>query len=62
MSTFAVYEKANRTVTYPWFYAMFTTGDKASAGGRSRTNFTGNADEANEGSGSNPEQVITGLV
>ena len=46
MGTFAVYEKADGTVSYPRFYAMFTAGDKASAGGRSRTNFTGNADEA----------------
>ncbi len=46
MGTFAVYEKADGTVNYPRFYAMFTAGDKASAGGRSRTNFTGNADEA----------------
>jgi len=46
MGTFAVYEKADGTVNYPRFYAMFTAGDKASAGGRSRSNFTGNADEA----------------
>jgi hypothetical protein len=46
MGTFAVYEKADGTVKYPRFYAMFTAGDKASAGGRSRSNFTGNADEA----------------
>jgi hypothetical protein len=46
MGTFPVYEKADGTVNYPRFYAMFTTGDKASAGGRSRTNFTGSADEA----------------
>jgi len=46
MGTFAVYEKADGTVKYPRFYAMFTAGDKASAGGRSRTIFTGNADEA----------------
>jgi len=46
MGTFAVYEKANGTIYYPRFFAMFTTGDKGSAGGRSRNNFSGNADEA----------------
>jgi hypothetical protein len=46
MGTFAVYEKADGSVNYPRFYAMFTAGDKGSAGGRSRTNFTGSADEA----------------
>jgi hypothetical protein len=46
MGTFAVYERVDGTVNYPRFYAQFTTGDKGSVGGRSRTNFTGNADEA----------------
>jgi hypothetical protein len=46
MGTFAVYEKADGTVYYPRFYAQFTTGDKGSASGRSRNNFTGNVDEA----------------
>jgi hypothetical protein len=46
MGTFAVSEKVDGKVKYPRFYAMFTAGDKASAGGRSRSNFTGNADEA----------------
>ena len=46
MGTFAVYEKADGTVNYPRFYAQFTTGDKGSAGGRSRSNFTGSKDEA----------------
>lgn len=46
MGTFAIYQRVDGTVNYPRFYAMFTAGDKASAGGRSRSNFTGNADEA----------------
>ncbi len=46
MGTFAVYEKTDGTVNYPRFYAQFTTGDKGSAGGRSRSNFTGSKDEA----------------
>ena len=46
MGTFAVYEKADCTVHYPRFYAQFTTGDKASASGRCRSNFTGMKDEA----------------
>ena len=46
MGTFAVYQKADGTVHYPRFYAMFTTGDKGSASGRSRSNFTGMKDEA----------------
>jgi hypothetical protein len=46
MGTFAVYEKADGTVHYPRFYAQFTTGDKGSASGRSRSNFTGSKDEA----------------
>ena len=46
MGTFAVYEKADGSVHYPRFYAMFTTGDKGSASGRSRCNFTGMKDEA----------------
>ena len=48
MGTFAVYEKADGTVKYPRFYAMFTAGDKGSAAGRSRSKFTGSADEANK--------------
>lgn len=46
MGTFAVYEKANGSVHYPRFYAQFTTGDKSSASGRCRSNFTGMKDEA----------------
>jgi len=46
MGTFAVYEKVDGTVHYPRFYAQFTSGDKASASGRSRSNFTGSKDEA----------------
>lgn len=46
MGTFAVYEKADGSVHYPRFYAQFTTGDKGSASGRSRCNFTGMKDEA----------------
>ncbi len=46
MGTFAVYEKVDGSVHYPRFYAQFTSGDKASASGRSRSNFTGSKDEA----------------
>jgi len=46
MGTFAVYQRVNGTVYYPRFYAQFTTGDKGSASGRSRSNFTGSKDEA----------------
>jgi len=46
MGTFAVYQRVDGTVHYPRFYAQFTTGDKGSAGGRSRSNFTGSKDES----------------
>ena len=45
MGTFAVYEKADGSIHYPRFYAQFTQGDKGSASGRSRCNFTGSKDE-----------------
>jgi hypothetical protein len=46
MGTFAVYEKADGSAHYPRFYAQFTTGDKGSASGKSRSNYTGAKDEA----------------
>ena len=46
MGTFAVYEKVDGSIHYPRFYAQFTQGDKGSASGRSRANFTGSKDEA----------------
>jgi hypothetical protein len=44
--TFAIYQRADGSIHYPRLYGQFTRGDKGSASGRSRCNFTGSKDEA----------------